>query len=222
MPATRWAAGAAVLAVVGGVWLATQAPDPAPAALPPAAPSATAPATSGTPSAGPVPDTAPSVPEETLPPVSDAADRTGPGDVPVTVRIPAIDVESRLVRLGIAQDGTMEVPQDYSRAGWLRTGPVPGGRGPAVIAGHVDSHRGPAVFFRLRELRPGDEIEVTQKDGDVVTFVVRSVEQYAKAQFPTERVYGPVPGPVLRLITCSGEIDPVSGHYIDNTVVFAT
>ncbi|WP_282958986.1 class F sortase [Phycicoccus avicenniae] len=144
------------------------------------------------------------------------------GDRPVEVVIPAIGVRSSLVDLGIAGDGTMQVPSDFARAGWLTAAPAPGQRGPAVIAGHVDSHEGPAVFFRLSELVAGDEVRVVQADGDVVSFTVRGKESFAKDEFPTDRVYGPVPGPVLRLITCSGEVDPVSGHYVDNTVVFAS
>ncbi len=155
-------------------------------------------------------------------PVPVSGVEASPGDRPAQVRIPAIGVDSRLVDLGIAEDGTMEVPSDFSRAGWLTAAPAPGQRGPAVIAGHVDSRDGPAVFFRLRELVPGDTVEVVQRDGDVVRFTVRSLQQFAKDEFPTDLVYGPVAGPVLRLITCSGEIDRLSGHYTDNTVVFAS
>ena len=157
-----------------------------------------------------------------LPAPAERVGTTPAGDRPVEVRIPAIGVDSTLVDLGIADDGTMQVPTDFQKAGWLTAAPAPGERGPAVIAGHVDSHRGPAVFYRLSELRPGDEVEVVQEDGDVVTFTVRGSAQFAKDDFPTDQVYGPAPGPVLRLITCSGDIDPKSGHYLDNTVVFAS
>ena len=125
-------------------------------------------------------------------------------------------------RWASSADGTMEVPTDFGRAGWLTTAPVPGARGPAVIAGHVDSTTGPAVFFRLRELRAGDPVEVRQRDGDVVRFTVRSRDTFAKDEFPTGQVYGPTAGPVLRLITCDGDIDPRTGHYTDNLVVFAS
>ncbi len=146
----------------------------------------------------------------------------GAGNDPVEVRLPSIGVRSLLVPLGLAADGTMEVPSDFGRAGWLTTAPVPGARGPAVIAGHVDSTTGPAVFFRLGELADGDPVEVRQRDGDVVRFTVRSRATFAKNRFPTEQVYGPTAGPVLRLITCDGDIDPRTGHYTDNLVVFAS
>ncbi len=150
------------------------------------------------------------------------APSAGAGDEPVEVRLPTIGVRSVLVPLGLAADGTMEVPTDFGRAGWLTTAPVPGARGPAVIAGHVDSTTGPAVFFRLRDLRAGDPVEVRQRDGDVVRFTVRSRDTFAKDEFPTGQVYGPTVGPVLRLITCDGDIDPRTGHYTDNLVVFAS
>ncbi|WP_051750531.1 sortase domain-containing protein [Phycicoccus jejuensis] len=99
---------------------------------------------------------------------------------PVAIRIPAIGVESRLIDLGIAKDGTMQVPTDPALAGWLTGAPAPGERGPAVIAGHVDTHEGPAVFYRLRELEPGDAIEVERRDGTTLTFTVRRLESFAK------------------------------------------
>lgn len=148
--------------------------------------------------------------------------RLARGDQPASLRMPAIGVSTGpLVDLGIAADGTMQVPADYARAGWFTGSAAPGERGPAVIAGHVDSRTGPAVFYRLRDLRAGDVVEVEQRDGDVVRFAVSSVQKYAKDAFPTAKVYGPVPGPALRLITCGGVFDRSTGHYRDNIVVYA-
>jgi sortase (surface protein transpeptidase) len=141
---------------------------------------------------------------------------------PVRVEIPSIGVSSRLIRLGLNADGTMEVPRDYGRAGWFTGGAMPGQDGPAVISGHVDSKSGPAVFYRLRELRPGDTIRVRRADGGWLAFEVTGSARYAKAAFPTDAVFGPVTGPVLRLITCGGAFDRSSGHYLDNVVVTAT
>jgi sortase (surface protein transpeptidase) len=140
---------------------------------------------------------------------------------PVRVEIPSIGVSSRLVRLGLNADGTMEVPRDYGLAGWFTGGAMPGQDGPAVISGHVDSKSGPAVFYRLRDLRPGDTIRVRRADGGWLAFEVTGSARYAKAAFPTDAVFGPVTGPVLRLITCGGAFDRSSGHYLDNVVVTA-
>jgi sortase (surface protein transpeptidase) len=140
---------------------------------------------------------------------------------PVGIEIPAIGVRARLVPLGLNADGTLEVPTRFGDAGWWAGGPRPGERGPAVIAGHVDSRTGPAVFYRLSELRAGDRISVVRRDGSRVRFVVRRSERYPKARFPTARVYGRTAGATLRLITCSGTFDRSSGHYLDNTVVYA-
>ena len=105
-------------------------------------------------------------------------------------------------------------------AGWYRLGPAPGARGAAVIAGHVDTTRGPAVFFRLGALRPGDLVRVRRQDETTATFRVDSVETVPKSAFPTAKVYGPVPYAGLRLITCGGPFDRRSGHYDDNFVVY--
>jgi sortase (surface protein transpeptidase) len=106
-------------------------------------------------------------------------------------------------------------------AGWYALGPRPGDPGSAVILGHVDSKRGPAVFFRLRELRRGDEVRVRRADGSLVRFVVERTEQFPKQRFPTDDVYYPTLTPGLRLVTCGGLFDRRSGHYRSNIIVFA-
>jgi Sortase domain len=144
--------------------------------------------------------------------------------LPVRVQIPKIGVASSLDRLGRAPDGTVEVPgpDRWGVPGWYELGPRPGDRGSAVILGHVDSKRGPAVFFRLRELRAGDEIKVTRADGSSVRFVVERTAQYDKQRFPTDEVYYPTLTSALRLVTCGGEFDHSTGHYRSNIIVFAT
>ena len=145
----------------------------------------------------------------------------GVGSPPVRLEIPAIGVATPLVRLGLEGDGAMAVPEDFGRAGWFTGGPAPGQVGPSVIAGHVDSRTGPAVFYRLRELRPGQAILVGRADGSRLRFVVEQARSYPKAGFPTAAVFGPVPEAALRLITCAGDFDRARGSYRDNLVVFA-
>jgi sortase (surface protein transpeptidase) len=140
---------------------------------------------------------------------------------PVRVEIPAIGVSSSLVPLGLNRDGTMQVPGDFQVAGWFTGGPQPGQLGPAVIAGHVDSKTGPAVFYRLRDLRPGDQIRVVRADRLVVRFEVESLASYPKQTLPDEAVYGATTAPALRLITCAGTFDRARHSYRDNLVVSA-
>ena len=140
---------------------------------------------------------------------------------PVRIEIPAIGVRAPVIPLGLNPDRSLEVPSDPNRTGWWTGGPRPGEPGPAVIAGHVDSTSGPAVFYRLGELRPGTAIAVVRGDGSRVRFRVQRSERYPKAHFPTKRVYGPTTGRALRLITCGGAFDHSTGHYVDNTVVYA-
>jgi hypothetical protein len=140
---------------------------------------------------------------------------------PVRLQIGAIAVDTVLVPLGLNPDGSLQVPSDYSTAGWYVFGPSPGEQGPAVIAGHVDSVRGSAVFFELRNLHTNDVLSVGRADGSRVTFSVQRVEQVPKTYFPTQQVFGPVVGSELRLITCGGPFDRARHSYRDNIVVFA-
>ena len=141
---------------------------------------------------------------------------------PARVRIPSIGVDARLVRLGLDNDGALEVPPRWEDAGWFTGAARPGERGAAVIAGHVDSTSGPAVFYRLGALRPGATVTIARRGASPVRFRVRRVERWPKRLFPTRRVYGPTRRPTLRLVTCGGAFDRASGHYVDNTIVFAT
>jgi len=141
---------------------------------------------------------------------------------PVYLSIPVIGVHTRLIRLGLTAQGTLQVPPTTSVAGWYTGGPRPGQTGSAVIAGHIDSTSGPGVFFRLRLLRPGDRIYVRQAGGTLAVFGVYAEHSYAKDRFPTQKVYGPAPDPELRLITCGGTFDPATGSYLSNIVVYAS
>jgi sortase (surface protein transpeptidase) len=140
---------------------------------------------------------------------------------PVEVVIPAIGVRSTLVRLHLNPDGTLQVPTDVTRAGWYSDGPAPGDGGTSVIVGHVDSVRGPAIFYRLPALRIGDVILTRAADGAVTRFAVYKLARYGKTAFPANQVYTATGRAELRLITCTGVFDRATGHYLSNLVVYA-
>ncbi|MEV6882990.1 class F sortase [Streptomyces sp. NPDC051135] len=142
--------------------------------------------------------------------------------VPVELRIPAIGVDTPVMGLGLASDGTVEVPPvtDDDRAGWYRHSPTPGQVGPSVLLGHVTVGRyGDGVFRHLARLHRGDRIEARLENGSTAGFTVTALRTVAKADFPTDDVYGDVAGPELRLITCGGPRD--GEEYRDNVIVFA-
>jgi len=148
-----------------------------------------------------------------------------PRSVPVAVDIPAIGVTSKLLHLGLNADGTVQVPSlvtGASEAAWYKYSATPGQIGASVIEGHVDSNQGPAVFYRLGALRPGDTIDVTLADGITAIFRVTGVREYAKSNFPANAIYGTTNYAALRLITCGGVFDYATGHYLSSTVVFAS
>jgi hypothetical protein len=144
---------------------------------------------------------------------------------PTRVRIPRIGVDARVMNLGIGENGRIEVPplEKADLAGWYELGPSPGEVGNSVVVGHVDSYAmGPAVFFKLGALKPGDDIEIKRKDGSVARFIVDGVDSYPKNEFPTGLVYGSSQQAGLRLVTCGGVFDESQREYTDNVIVFAT
>lgn len=179
------------------------------------APAPTRPPTALSTQAAPTTTTAPA----TAPPSAPAPVRSEP----VRIDIPRIDAHSSLVPLGLAADGTVQVPPVSKplQAGWFSGGPAPGEAGPAVLLGHVDGDHQRGIFYRLHELRPGDAIDIARVDGGTLHFEVSTVDQIAKAAFPTEAVYGDTAGPELRLITCGGSFDRTAHSYRDNIIVYA-
>ena len=141
---------------------------------------------------------------------------------PVALIIPAIGVNTRLVYLGLAPGGTLQVPPDPAVAGWYTGSPRPGSIGSAIVLGHIDSLSGPAVFYRLGRLHPRERVYVRRADGTLVLFRVDSVHWYPKSAFPAAAVYGPTPDPELRLISCGGVFDQSLRSYVSNVVVYAT
>ena len=153
--------------------------------------------------------------------VAEAKTSAGGRLSPVSLKIPAIQVDAPITRLGLNTDKTVQVPKDPDDAGWYKKGPRPGENGSSVILGHVDSKTGPAVFYRLPKLEPGDRVNVKLSDDSVARYQVVRVVHYANEDFPAAQVYArPSARPALNLITCGGKYDKKAGGYQSNIVVY--
>ncbi|MFE4692764.1 class F sortase [Streptomyces sp. NPDC056749] len=162
--------------------------------------------------AAPTPSASASTPPLELPP-----------SYPKRISIKSIAVDAPFTPLAIGPSGQLDAPpaNDANLAGWFKNGATPGERGTSVVAGHVDTRTGPAVFLLLSTLKAGNTVDITRDDGVVATFEVDSVETFSKADFPDERVYADKGTAQLRLITCGGVYDKKKKDYEDNVVVFA-
>jgi sortase (surface protein transpeptidase) len=152
-----------------------------------------------------------------------ASGKVMPKSLPVHLRIPKIGVDTDLSQVGLQANGAMEMPWDIGTAAWYKYSPTPGELGPSVIVGHLDGANFAnmtGVFYRLRELAPGDQFTVTRTDGTNATFKVLSLKQVPQNNFPTQDIYGNINYAGIRLITCGGTFDTNTNHYTDNTVVF--
>lgn len=145
-----------------------------------------------------------------------------PESLPARLRIPELGIDTTFVApLGLLSDGEIEVPDSDTEVGWYQYSPTPGELGPAVVVGHVDSYLGPAVFFSLGQLDPGDDVYVDREDGTTAHFVVTELERPRQSAFPTARVYGDIDHAGLRLITCSGIYERGKQRYTHNLIVYA-
>ena len=142
---------------------------------------------------------------------------------PMTIVIPAIGVNAPVEKLDLNSNGTVQVPplDNHNLAGWYDRSVMPGQKGTSVILGHVDDYAGPSVFFNIKNLHKGDAIDVVRADGRTAVFSVDGVQKSAKTSFPTSDVFGSVPYPALRLVTCGGPFDPKTGEYLDSIIVYA-
>jgi sortase family protein len=143
---------------------------------------------------------------------------------PVRLTIPSIKVEAPILNVGLAKDGSVDVPplKRHNEAGWFDEGPTPGQFGPALIVGHADTRSGPSIFHDLGRMRPGQKIEVLRRDHTVAVFEVNSIEHFGKSKLPIQRVYGDYSRPSLRLVTCGGTWLGGDQGYADNVIVFAS
>jgi sortase (surface protein transpeptidase) len=142
---------------------------------------------------------------------------------PVTLSIPAIGLAVSMgTTLGLNPDGSVQVPTGTAQPGWFQLGPTPGQLGSAVMLGHVDSYQGPGVFFQLRTLAAGDQVDVGLADGTTAQFTVNSIAMYSKQQFPAPQVYGSHGSSALQLVTCGGVFDSQTGSYLSNVVVYTS
>ncbi|MEE1770827.1 class F sortase [Streptomyces sp. JV185] len=164
-------------------------------------------------------------PKDTGPEGAQKPEKSGkpkPAASPTHVSIPSIGVNSSLMRLGLNEDGTVQVPpaEKGMTVGWYTGGAVPGERGAAVLIGHNDTRFGKAVFHDLKKIGKGADIAVRNDRGAELHFRVTATETVSKNAFPTEKVYGATNTRTLRLITCDGAFDD-QGHPVDNLIVYA-
>jgi len=138
----------------------------------------------------------------------------------VHISIPSLGVSASVTKLGLNRDGSVQVPNNYSVPGWYKFGPAPGQKGSAVILGHVDSLKGAAVFYHLKDLKLGSRVNVTLANHTIVRFAVIGLREYTKGKFPNRVVYGSRPYSALQLVTCGGVFDRATGHYESNIVAY--
>lgn len=141
--------------------------------------------------------------------------------VPMRLQIPAIGVSAPIELLGLTSTGAMEAPEGWWDAGWYRYGPLPGQTGNSVIAGHLDSTTGPALFWRLGALGSGDKVDVTLSNGQTEDFVVQRQVSYSDSNAPLKEIFGPATTADLNLITCGGIWNPFQHNYSNRTVIYA-
>jgi LPXTG-site transpeptidase (sortase) family protein len=159
------------------------------------------------------------------PPQPDVATRQESAAVrpaPSRIVAHAIGLDAPIVVLGLDEQQAMETPDRPDVVAWYDFSPLPGEPGNAVFAGHVDFHGwGPAVFWDLSRLRPGDEVAVLLEDGRRLAYRVAESRTYEFGSAPIDSIVGQTADEVVTLLTCSGTFDPRTRTYYRVLVVKA-
>lgn len=143
-----------------------------------------------------------------------------PPSPPTQITVPEIGLKVTVDPVALDESGTIALPQDADHAGWYTGSPTPGQNGNTILVGHVDSDNGPAAFYELGAAKKGDRIEVRRQDGRTAAYEVESMSIWPQDDFPSQRVYGPTPGPQLTLLTCT-DWDSERKTYMSNLVITA-
>jgi LPXTG-site transpeptidase (sortase) family protein len=155
------------------------------------------------------------VPRPTPPPLIQKA------FIPDRLQIPTIHLDAPVEPVGILFNGQMGVPASFEKVGLLVPWTKPGENGNAVIAGHIDHKTGPAIFYHLKELLPGDSIRISNDAGHSNTFLVTRIQRYKTKEAPLQKIFGPVDKARLNLITCAGKFNRKTKEHSHRLVVFS-
>lgn len=141
---------------------------------------------------------------------------------PKRLTIPVLNVDTEIESVGLDEERRMDVPKNVYNTAWYNLGPKPGEKGNAVIDGHFDTQTGaPSVFYYLKNLQVGDEIQVKDENGMMYNFEVTMVTSYPIDTFPIQKIFGPTDKTRLNLITCGGTWDREKKNYSDRVVVYS-
>ncbi|WP_404275571.1 class F sortase [Exiguobacterium undae] len=132
--------------------------------------------------------------------------------VPARLRIPTIDVDTKVEVVGKDTKGRMDVPKQTDQVGWYQYGAKVNQTGNVILAGHLDDTDGPAVFYDLAKVKQGQRIEVSSKTGEKVSYVVTNVKSYPVDQAPVGSIFGATLAQRLTLITCIGTFTQSKGY----------
>ncbi|HWM22360.1 MAG TPA: class F sortase [Ilumatobacteraceae bacterium] len=146
-----------------------------------------------------------------------------PNDViaPTRVIIPGLEIDGPVIPAGVNAENELDVPPDARTLVWYRHGPSPGGRGSAVIAGHLNWRGVNGLFARLADTPVGATITVVYDDGSEQAFTVSTVELVPKPAVSVSGVFARDGEPLLRLVTCGGEFEAAVRSYRSNVIVTA-
>lgn len=146
-------------------------------------------------------------------------------DLPKFISIPAINItQARIIQLGLMSNNQIAVPDNIYDTGWYNASAKPGASEPGAmfIYGHVSSWTADGVFYNLKNLQPGDKVNITRGDNKRFVYQVVSTKVYNYKHVDMHAALSPiVPGtPGLNLMTCTGQVIKGTSEFNERLVVF--
>jgi sortase (surface protein transpeptidase) len=168
----------------------------------------------------------PTVPAQTKPSSSAVKSYQVAPNLPKYLKIPKLGIDARVLQTGVTSSGALGTPPNIYDTAWYTGSAHPGDSGSLgaiLIDGHVHGPTLPGVFMDIKNLKPGDGIQIVRGDNQVFTYQVVKVQNYDASTMNMGMMLASIqPGePGLNLITCGGPFDRTTGEYSQRTAVFA-
>lgn len=130
-----------------------------------------------------------------------------PADQARFIKIPKINVNARVLGVGVNSRGHIDTPTNLNDTAWYDGSAKPGQDGQVFIDGHTSfSSSIPAAFNDLPKIVKGDKITVERGDGKLINYTVVETKTVAADQVDMVEALNPPKNHKrgLTLMTCTG------------------
>lgn len=139
------------------------------------------------------------------------------------LNIPKLNIHARVLQVGVIASGQVGTPDNVFDTAWYTGSAKPGQPGATLIDGHVSSWTTHGVFYSIKQLVPGDALQIVRGDGAMINYQVVTTQTYSVNSVNMQAALSPITAGKsgLNLITCTGQFNASTHEFNERVVVFA-